>query len=104
MTGFKTLPVNGSDDPREVARVVRSLVDGKINSTGTVTLTASTTTTTVTDQRSGGDSIILLMPTTANAATATSTTFVSARAKQSFTLTHANNTQTDRTFGYVILG
>ena len=104
MTGFRTLPVNGSDDPREVARVIRNLVDGKVNSTGTVTLTASTTTTTVSDQRAGGDSVILLMPRTANAATAASTTYVSARAKQSFTLTHANNAQTDRTCGYAILG
>lgn len=101
---FQTLPVEGSDDPRQVAGVIRNLVDGKINATGSVTLTASSATTAVTDFRSGGDSVILLMPRTANAATALATTYVSARAKQSFTLTHANNAQTDRTFSYVILG
>ena len=104
MTAYKSLPVAGSDNPREVALVVRNLVDGKINSTGNLTLTAAATTTTISDQRAGGDSVIILMPTTSNAAAAISTTYVSARAKQSFTLTHLNNAQTDRTFGYVILG
>lgn len=105
MTGFfQTLPVDGTNDQRQVATVVRNLVDGKINSTGTVTLTASASSTDVSDQRVGGDSVVLLMPTTSNAAAALATTFVSARAKQSFTVSHASNAQTDRTFSYVILG
>ena len=104
MSGYRTLPSIGSDDPRAIALAVRQIAAGKINSTGTVTLAASTTTTQVNDERAGGDSVILLMPRTANAATAISSTYVSARTKQSFTLTHANNAQTDRTFGYVVLG
>lgn len=104
MSGYRTLPSIGTSDPRAIALAVRQIAAGKINSTGTVTLTASTTTTQVDDERAGGDSVILLMPSTANAATAVATTYVSARSKQSFTLTHANNAQTDRTFGYVILG
>jgi hypothetical protein len=48
--------------------------------------------------------VILLSPTTANAAAALATTYVSAVTQGSFTLTHANNAQTDKTFGYVALG
>jgi hypothetical protein len=101
---FQTLPVEGTSDPRQVALVVRNAMDGKLNATGTVTLTASSATTAVTDNRAGGESVILFMPTTANAAAELSTMYVSARAKQAFTITHANNAQTDRTFSYVILG
>jgi hypothetical protein len=101
---FQTLPVDGTTDQRQIALVVRNAMDGKINSTGSVTLTASSTTTLVEDSRAGGDSVILFMPTTANAAAEQTTMFVSVRAKQSFTITHANNSQTDRTFSYVILG
>ena len=71
---------------------------------GSVTLTASSATTTVSDLRAGQDSVILFMPRTANAAAAIGGLYVSARGKQTFTLTHANNAQTDRTFSYVVLG
>lgn len=99
---FRSLPVvHGA---RDVFEVVNSLRDGKVNSTGSVTLTASSATTTVADLRAGQDSVILFMPTTANAAAAVGGLYVSARGKQSFTLTHANNAQTDRTFAYVVLG
>lgn len=101
---YRTLPVEGTDDPREVASIVRGVMDGKINATGTVTLAASAATTVVTDFRAGGDSVILLSPRTSNAAAAISTTYISTRAKQSFTLTHANNAQTDRTFNYAVIG
>lgn len=89
---------------RDVFEVVNSLRDGKVNSTGSVTLTASSATTTVADLRVGQDSVILFMPTTANAAAAVGGMYVSARGKQTFTLTHANNAQTDRAFAYVVLG
>ena len=80
-------------------------MDGKINSTGTVTLTASVATTTVTDFRIGADTVVLLSPTTANAAAALGTTYHSSTtAGTSFVLTHANNAQTDRDFRYTLLG
>jgi hypothetical protein len=85
---------------------VNGVLDGKLNSTGSFTCTASAASTSVTDYRAGLDSVILLMPTTANAAAeiGAGTIFISARNKQSFTVTHANNSQTDRSFGYVIIG
>lgn len=102
---FRRLP-SEANNPREIAQVVNGVLDGKLNSTGLVTLTASSTTTAVTDYRASSTSIILLMPTTANASSeiGNGTIFISTRAKQSFTLTHANNSQADRTFGYCIIG
>lgn len=102
---FRRLP-SEANNPREISQVVNGVLDGKLNSTGTFTCTASAATTAVTDYRAGLDSIILLMPTTANASAeiGNGTIHVSTRAKQSFTVTHANNSQADRTFGYVIIG
>ena len=69
-------------------------------------MTASAASTAVADLRARPESVILLMPTTANASAeqGAGTIYVSARAKQTFTLTHANNGQTDRTFKYAIIG
>ena len=95
-----------ANDAREVATIVNNILDGKINSTGTVTLTASAATTVVTEDRAGATSVILFMPTTANAAAeqAAGGMFVSSRGKQTFTITHANNSQADRTFDYIVIG
>jgi len=107
MTDFNyvKLPASGAD-PRQTAQVVNLLVDGKFNAVGSVTLTASAASTDVTDFRVGQDSVILFTPTTANAAAeqGNGTMFLSARAKQSFTITHANNSQSDRTFLYIVIG
>ena len=60
---------NMGGTPREVAEVVNNLVEGKINSTGTVTLEASgATTTLLEDIRIGPDSVILFEPITLSAA------------------------------------
>ena len=100
--GFDKLPSNGGS-AIQVANVVNQLVDGKSNNFGTFTLTASATSTAVSDLRAGSNSIILFTPMTANAATAVATTYISARAKQSFTITHSNNSQNDRTFTYIVI-
>ena len=102
---FKVLPYEATN-PREISLVVNNILNGKINSTGSFTCTASATTTAVTDERAGKNSIILLMPLSANSATeqGNGTIFVSTRADGSFTVTHANNSQTDRLYGYVIIG
>jgi hypothetical protein len=89
---------------RQIASAVNSLRDGKVNSRGEVTLRASQTTTVVVDTKVGGDSAIVLSPMTANAAGAIATTYVSTVDKGTFTLTHASNGQTDKTFRYVALG
>ena len=103
--GFSKLPQQGGD-PRAVASSVNLLIEGKLNSTGTFTLTASATSTTVTDLRAGSNSVILYTPISANASAevGNGTIFISARNKQNFVITHANNSQTDRNFIYVVLG
>lgn len=99
----KLNPAGGT--PREISEVVNNLVEGKSNNTGTITLAvASATTTTLTDERIGFESIILFMPTTANAASAMTNLYVSARAKGSATLTHSANTSADKTYGYMVIG
>lgn len=77
---------------------------GNLNNTGVVTLTANAASTTVADSRAGAFSFIGLMPTTANAAAALATTYIASQGKKTFTITHANNAQVDKTFTYCILG
>lgn len=93
---------------RQHAHVINNIMRGKVNATGTVTLTANAATTTVTDFRATPECVILLMPTTANASAeqGAGTIYISSRSASDnqFVITHANNAQTDRTFDYVILG
>ena len=82
----------------------QQLAEGRSNAVGVCTLRASQTTTTVTAPNCGADSKVFLSPTTANAAAALATTYVSSVLAGSFVLTHASNAQADKTFGYVCLG
>jgi hypothetical protein len=97
------LPPQGGT-PRDVAQAVNLLIDGKTNARGSFTLATGTTTTTVTDLRAGEDSIINFTPITANAAAEIGAggMFVSARNNNSFVITHANNSQADRSYIYSI--
>lgn len=81
-------------------------LDGRTNNVNNITLTENVATTVVTDARVGADSVILFMPKTANAAAevGAGTMYVSSRGKETFTITHANNAQTDRDFEYAIIG
>jgi hypothetical protein len=64
---FRTLPNFGSD-PRNVAEVVRQMLNGKTNNTGTVTLaTGNATTTTLYDERISSDTKIVIVPFSAAA-------------------------------------
>lgn len=64
---FRSLPPFGGDQ-RQVAEVVRNIMDGKTNNTGTLTLaTGGALTTTLTDRRIGPESVILFAPASAAA-------------------------------------
>jgi hypothetical protein len=64
---FRTLPVFGADE-RAVSEVVRGIMDGKTNNTGTVSLaTGNTTTTTLFDDRIGNESLLFFTPVSAAA-------------------------------------
>jgi len=99
-------PPLSEKDPFRLSQAISELFQGRSNAGGTVTLTASTTTTTVASDTSGDESAILLCPLTANAAAALATTYVLASniKNGSFIITHANNSQTDRSFRYVAIG
>lgn len=91
-------------------RSIIQLGQGRLNNVGRVTLTAGATSTVVTVGVSkaavniGSDCEVFLSPRTANAAAAVATTYISAVGQGTFTITHANNGQTDRTFGWVAVG
>ena len=106
MTDFNFRRLSKDASNRDISEVVNNILDGNTNNKGSVTLTASATSTAVTDLRAGPESVVVLMPTTANASAevGAGTIYVSARAKQTFTLTHAYNGQTDRTYKYAIIG
>lgn len=95
---------DGSAWARRVADTVNAMLRGRSNSVGTVTLTAGATSTVVTDNRFQSQMTVILTPTTANAATAIATTYLSSRGVGTFTLTHANTADTDKTFLYARLG
>jgi hypothetical protein len=104
---FDTPPLdweNEEEHRRKLAEALIGVMDGKINAIGTLTLAASSATTTLRDKRIGLQSRIFFMPTTANAAAAITSLFVTGRGKQTATINHANNSQTDKTFDYVVLG
>ncbi len=95
---------------RKTEPVVNGLMQGKSNNYGSVTLTANAASTTVTETegRISTSAVILFMPTTANAAAevGAGTMYVSATDPENhtFTITHANNAQVDRTFRYALVG
>lgn len=103
--GFRGLPNVGAT-PREIAEAVNRLTQGKLNSVISVTLTANQGSTTVSSPLLTGSSWLGFMPKTANAAAeiGAGTLYVSSRGKETATLTHANNAQTDRDFDVLIIG
>jgi len=108
-------PTPGNESPaalfrhaQQTASAVRLAMAGKLNATGSITLTANAATTALNDSRLTVDSVVLFDPTTANAAAelAAGTLYVltANRNNLAWTLTHANAASADRTFRYVILG
>jgi hypothetical protein len=101
-------PRNFPPELFEIVVALNELLEGNLNSTGTVTLTASSATTTLKDRRIGADSVINFMPTTANASAALNdgSFYISARAatKGQCTLNHTSNSNTDKTLEYTVIG
>jgi hypothetical protein len=92
------------------ANAINSVIDGHIATNAVITLGNGSATTVVTDRKFGIDSVILFQPMTANASAEVGagtmhikTTDYNPRGNQ-FTINHANNSQTDRTFRYIVLG
>ena len=95
-------PGTPQEHRRKIAEAANQALNGKLNSTGSITYTISSATTTLTDSRIGPNSFIGFMPTTANALA--DMPYVTGRTNGSATLNHANNAQADRTFAYLVIG
>ena len=100
------LPGPNEKDLGKYALSLQQLAAGRSNAAGSVTLAAGATSTIVKAENCAPQSAVFLFPKTANAAAAlvAGSTFISSVGKQSFTISHANNGQTDRSFFYVCLG
>ena len=98
------LPSTDEKDLSVYALSLQQLAAGRSNATGSVTLAVSAASTVVSAPNCSPSSAVFLFQRTANAAAALATTFISSVGKQTFTISHANNAQTDRTFFFVCLG
>ena len=98
------------DQLSRVSHILRLAMRGKINALGerTFTLTANAATSTLTDERLTSDGVVFFDPLTANAAAelAAGTLYVLSanRNNGTWTVTHANNAQTDRDFRILMIG
>jgi hypothetical protein len=102
MSGFSVS--TQEKDPSKFAIAIQQLYAGRSNAAGSVTLAAGAASTVVTAPNCAPQSSVFLFAKTANGAAALATTFISAVGNQSFTISHANNAQTDRSFFWVALG
>lgn len=106
--GVPINPVNPKDWMAQAARVINALAQGKMNVSTLWTLKENATSTTFEDPRIGVESHIILTPVTSNAAAelANGTLYIpeTGRVNGQITITHANNSQTDRTFRVSIIG
>ena len=104
-----------SPEEKEVWKIVQAVIQlgrGASNAVGQVTLRANQATTVVDKSVSPGainvaqDQTITYTPMTANAAAevGNGTIYISAVDQQSFTITHANNAQTDRIYAWSAKG
>lgn len=93
-------------DLKRIVLAIQQLAAGRSNAVGTVTLATGSATTVVADRNCAIGSTPLLTPTTASAAAevGNGTTYVSAVANGSFTITHANSATSGRTFLYALHG
>ena len=99
-----TMPSLAETDRTKILQSIRELFQGRSNAVGQVTLTANAASTVVTALNIGSGSRPQLTPKTANAAAALATTYVATVTVGSFTITHANNAQADKTFHWICLG
>ena len=88
----------------DTASAIQQLSEGQNTVTGSVTLRASNTTTTVSKAEIPPGGQPFLSPRTSNAAAeiGNGTMSIAVATKGEFVIAHANNGQTDRTFGWVV--
>lgn len=99
---FRTLPVFGASE-REVAEVVRGIMDGKTNNSGYFTTGTTTTTTILYDERIGNDSAIIFTPMNDKGAQEMAKLWVGTRSRGSAVIHHASNAHVCD-FMYIVVG
>lgn len=99
-----TEPTYDDADKTRLVTAVLQLIRGRSNASGSATLSAGATSTAVSFANCSKDSQVFLTPRTANAAAALGTTYIASVANKGFTIGHASDSSTDRTFGFVVLG
>lgn len=101
-----SVPAQNESELLRIVRGVRDLFEGRSNAYGTFTLAAGETETTVIAPNCGETSEIVFSPKTADAAgeVAGGAMYVSSVSLGSFTVAHANDASTERTFAYRIVG
>lgn len=118
MTAY--VPELNEQDLKKVILSLQQIAAGRSNATGIVTLTPSSATTVVTPTRVGTIAAASITPSgnalpasqpiftsltlAAAVELASGAMYVSAVAKDTFTITHTNSATSDRTFAYAILG
>ena len=103
---LRALQLTGQDAQHRqlIATTVNEMMKGRANNASSFTLTAGATTTTVTDPAFESSMVPVLVPTTATAAAAVTSLYVSTRSNGSFVVTHDNTADIDRTFLYIRWG
>ena len=91
--------LNNNATPREIAEVVNRVLDGGVNSVGSITLSSGTETT-LYDERVGYESVILF---TARGTNEFNLPFVKSKGKQEAVIGHSADA-TGVTFDYVVFG
>ncbi len=93
---------------RTIAQVVNGVLDGRVNCTGNFTLEVSSLITVVRDHRCGIGSVIVLMPNSESSGgemgVFVNKIGVEISGVPTFTVNHASDARTDRSFRYVIMG
>lgn len=102
-------PADKPDEPGFVWKLfdmLEGLLNGRSRNQLSVTLTANQATTVVDHPLFESHQTPVFVPLTANAAAEIGAggMYVSARANKQFTITHANNAQTDRDFECIFIG
>lgn len=104
ITSFATL----TSYLRGLRGVILTMWNGKLNCTGTITLTANAATTVLNRKGLSPQSVVTFDPKTANAAAelygATMYVLTANRLNDAWTITHANNANADKTFQYTAIG
>jgi hypothetical protein len=102
---FFNEPSDDREFSRKISLIVRELLDGKINTVETVTLTPGSTETKLVRARASVLTVALLSPKTQSAAAAVAAGAIFyTSTKGEVTIHHDSQPAADRTFGVVLLG